>query len=70
MVLRNAWDGATLENRTRQPIRASDPHVSIIGHITLDELKREMPTAELFNGIRHHSRAQKLIALSAWYQTP
>ena len=51
-MIRNAWDGKTLSTMTRSdPLRATNPHVSIIGHITNEELQREIRgSAEMFNG--------------------
>ena len=51
-VIRNAWDGKTLSTMTRNnPIRATNPHISIIGHITNEELQKEIRgSAEMFNG--------------------
>jgi hypothetical protein len=41
--IRRAWDGNTLESLTKQsPLRATDPHISIIGHITFDELRARL----------------------------
>lgn len=38
-ILRNAWDGRTLETLTKNsPLKATNPHVSIIAHITDNEL--------------------------------
>ena len=50
-VLRNAWDGKSLQVITKHdPARASDPHVSIVGHITADELLRHISATEAANG--------------------
>jgi hypothetical protein len=50
-VLRNAWDGKTLQVITKHdPARASTAHVSIIGHITADELLRHISATEAANG--------------------
>jgi hypothetical protein len=50
-VLRSAWDGTTLRTLTRNsPLRASDPHVSLIGHITRAELTRHLSETEVANG--------------------
>ena len=49
--VRNAWDGKTLETMTKtNPAVATDPHVSIIGHITRDELIRNVDVSETANG--------------------
>ena len=52
-MLRNAWDGKTLEvmNRKKNYLRASLHHVSIIGNITPDELAKGIGnTPEVVNG--------------------
>jgi len=50
-VLRNAWDGATLRTLTKHsPLKASGAHISIIGHITKDELLRHLTETEAGNG--------------------
>ena len=50
-VLRNAWDSIKLSTLTKNsPARATDPHVSIIGHITGAELKRLLSETEAANG--------------------
>jgi hypothetical protein len=51
MTMRLAWDGDRLQTMNKNsPATASDPHISIIGHITLDELRREMQTTDMANG--------------------
>jgi hypothetical protein len=51
-VLRRAWDGAdVLSPLTKTaPIRATGAHVSIIGHITQEELLRHLTETEAANG--------------------
>jgi hypothetical protein len=50
-VVRNAWDGKTLQTITRHtPVRAPAAHVAIVGHITKDELLRFVTGTELANG--------------------
>jgi hypothetical protein len=50
-VVRQAWDGTTLQIMSRQsPYTASSAHVSIIGHITREELKRELIRADGASG--------------------
>lgn len=50
-LLRAAWDGGTLRNAVKNsPLVATDPHVSIIGHITTDELVRLLTASEVANG--------------------
>lgn len=49
--LRNAWDGKPLETMTKNtPARASRAHISIVGHITREELLRNVDVTEVANG--------------------
>jgi hypothetical protein len=51
-ILRDAWDGRTLRTltRTSKGLKATGPHVSIIGHITRDELLKYLNATETANG--------------------
>jgi hypothetical protein len=50
-VIRQAWDTGDLRTMTRNnPAQASGAHISIIGHITRDELLRLLNTTEAANG--------------------
>jgi hypothetical protein len=50
-TLRSAWDARPLALLTRTaPARATEAHVSIIGHITQTELRRHTTTVEIANG--------------------
>jgi Protein of unknown function (DUF3987)/Toprim domain len=50
-VMRNAWDSGNLRTLTKNsPARASDAHISIVGHITKDELLRHLDDTEVANG--------------------
>jgi hypothetical protein len=50
-ILRQAWDTGDLHSLTKtNPIRATDAHISIIGHITKDELLRYLGDIEMANG--------------------
>jgi hypothetical protein len=50
-VLRSAWDSETLTILTKNaPAKATGAHVSIIGHITQDELRRELRATDEANG--------------------
>ena len=50
-IVRNAWDGAPLENHTKgQTMRASGAHVSILACVTPEELRRKLTATELANG--------------------
>ena len=50
-IVRQAWDGDTLQTMVRNnPLRATDAHIGVIGHITKDELLRYLTATELANG--------------------
>lgn len=50
-VIRDAWDGHSLRSLTKNcPARATDPHISILGHITSTELRNLMTETEAANG--------------------
>ena len=50
-TLRSAWDSRPLQLLTRTaPARASEAHISVIGHITAEELRHNTKTVELANG--------------------
>ena len=50
-TLRTGWDGKDLEPLTKtQPIKATGPHIGIVGHITEAELKTQLGHVEIFNG--------------------
>jgi hypothetical protein len=51
-TLRSAWDGRPLQLLTRTaPARASDAHVTVVGHITAIELRHHLTGLELANGL-------------------
>ncbi len=51
-VIRNAWDGRPLQTLTKNsPLRASGAHISIVGHITQDELRSRLTRTEMGNGL-------------------
>lgn len=50
-VIRNAWDGLPLQTLTRNsPLKATGAHISIIGHITQDELRARLKRTDMANG--------------------
>jgi hypothetical protein len=50
-IIRQAWDSGNLRVLTKkQSVRATDAHISIIGHITGDELRRLLSRTEMANG--------------------
>lgn len=50
-VLRNLWDGRTIAPLTkRDRVRATNPHVVVIGHITAHELTARLDGIDMFNG--------------------
>jgi predicted transcriptional regulator len=50
-LIRQAWDKGSLRVMTKNsPAQATDAHVSIVGHITRDELRRFLDSTEAGNG--------------------
>jgi hypothetical protein len=50
-ILRQAWDGNDLRTITKNsPAHASGAHISLVGHITADELRRYLTQTEMANG--------------------
>jgi hypothetical protein len=50
-VIRNAWDGLTLSTLTKNsPLKATRPHISICGHITVDELRARLTRTDAASG--------------------
>lgn len=50
-IIRAAWDRGDLQTLTKNsPARATNTHVSIIGHITFAELRRYLDRTEMANG--------------------
>jgi hypothetical protein len=66
-VLRLAWDGGTLRTMAKNSKTIStSPHVSAIGHITAEELRRTLGDVEVYNGLGNRilwclSRRSKLL---------
>ena len=51
-VLRDAWDHGNLRTLVKNnPNRATGAHVSLVGHITDDELRRYLDRTEMANGL-------------------
>ncbi len=49
-VLREGWDAGDLRVVTKTPTAATDAHVSILGHVTVDELRRELTSTDAASG--------------------
>ena len=49
-VIRLAWDSGMLKTLTKTPFSATDAHVSILGHITMQELIQLLKLVDLVNG--------------------
>jgi hypothetical protein len=50
-LIRRSWDGDKLATLTRSsPLTATGAHISIIGHITVDELRARISRTEMGNG--------------------
>jgi hypothetical protein len=52
VTLRQAWDGETMATLTKSsPMRATDAHLSIAGHITVIEVRKELTSTDSANGL-------------------
>ncbi len=50
-MTRQAWDSGKLRTLNKKnPVRATDAHISIVGHITPEELRRCLTETEMANG--------------------
>ncbi len=50
-VVRQAWDDGMLRALTKNsPAKSTDAHIAIIGHVTRDELRRELTQTDAANG--------------------
>lgn len=50
-IIRNAWDHGNLRTMTKHsPTSATNAHISIVGHCTMDELKKNLDATEVLNG--------------------
>jgi hypothetical protein len=49
-IIRSAWDHGNLAMMTKRPQRATNAHISIVGHITDEELRRELDQVGMANG--------------------
>ncbi|HEY1749580.1 MAG TPA: hypothetical protein VGG11_22825 [Xanthobacteraceae bacterium] len=50
-IIRDGWDRGDLASMTKNsPARATGAHISIVGHITAEELKRYLDVTEMANG--------------------
>ncbi len=55
-TLRSAWDNGNLRTMAKNsPSKATNAHISVIGHITLDELRATLAQVEIFNGLANRS---------------
>jgi hypothetical protein len=49
-VVRQSWDSDRLRVMTKSALHATETHISIVGHITSHELKRNLDETEMANG--------------------
>ncbi|MGG1661741.1 DUF3987 domain-containing protein [Brevibacillus sp. NRS-1366] len=50
-IIRNAWDGSgDIRTLTKNPMSATNTHISILGHITPEELRKLLTGNEIYNG--------------------
>ena len=50
-VIRDSWDTGFLRNATKSnPLKATDAHIGIIGHVTIEEIRRLLTSTDAANG--------------------
>lgn len=50
-IIRKAWDGGILSTMTKaSPLKATDAHISIVAHVTVDELRSRLTRTDIANG--------------------
>jgi hypothetical protein len=50
-TLRDIWDTGSLQIVTKNhPLRATGAHISVVGHITIDEIRRLLTASDMANG--------------------
>ena len=50
-IVRDAWDTGRLSTITRaSPLRVDGAHISVLGHVTVEELRRRLTATEVANG--------------------
>ncbi|MEH7336280.1 DUF3987 domain-containing protein [Neobacillus drentensis] len=49
-IVREFWDTGSPRTLTKNPLKATNAHLSILGQITQDELKKEISNVDLVNG--------------------
>ena len=50
-IVRDAWDSGDLRVMTRKdPLKATGAHISLVGHVTADELRRTLTSTDQVNG--------------------
>lgn len=50
-LMRDAWDHNDLNTMTKDPMRATNPHISILANITAEELFNRLPDIDCVNGL-------------------
>lgn len=50
-IIRELWDTGSPRTLTKSPVKATSAHVSILGQITQEELKKEITDVDLVNGL-------------------
>ena len=50
-VIRDSWDTGYLRNATKtNPLKATEAHIGIIGHVTIEEIRRLLTSTDAANG--------------------
>jgi Protein of unknown function (DUF3987) len=75
VALRQAWDGDRLKTLTKNsPMKATGAHISVVGHITKEELLRHLNETEQANGLANRliwllvKRSKELPFGGSWHE--
>jgi hypothetical protein len=49
-IVREAYDGQTLRTMTKKPMVSTTPHVSVLGHVTVEELQARLGKVHRYSG--------------------
>lgn len=49
-TIRQAWDSGDLRTMPKKPVKATGAHISILGHVTPQELRKRLDSVDIANG--------------------
>jgi hypothetical protein len=72
--MREAWQGQPIGSMTKNsPTKCKEPHISIIGHVTIEEIRRYLTASEQANGFGNRHlwlcvRRSKCLPDGSWHE--